>query len=373
MSVFKDSWNGYGGKKWRVSLRYIDWQGKRRSHDKRGFDTKKEALEYEREFLAKKSKDLNMGFSQFIDVYLEDMEPRIKATTFEAKTYLFKAHIKPYFEEKSVSEISAMDVLQWQNEMLSKRDENGKGYAPTYLRTINNQLTAVLNHAVRYYGLQENPCKKNNKMGKAKSAEMLFWTKDEYTKFAEVIKDKPMSYYAFQILYWTGVRMSELLALERGDIDLEKGSLKIDKQLQRIKGENLITTPKSEKSNRVIDLPEFLCRELEDYFGMFYKIEKHTRLFHISKTGLHHEMDRGAKLAGVKRIRIHDLRHSNCAALISLGFSLVQIAERLGHDSATITTRYAHLYPSIQRDMANKLNDLFLEDKDLDEEDDEDE
>lgn len=198
---------------------------------------------------------------------------------------------------------------------------------------------------------------------------MLFWTKDEYTKFADVIKDKPISYYAFEILYWTGVRMSEMLALERGDINLEKRTLKIDKQVQRIDGIEYTTTPKIDKGNRVIELPEFLCNELEDYFGMIYKIDEHTRLFNITKSYLHHEMDRGSKAAGVKRIRIHDLRHSACAALIELGFSPVQIAERLGHESATITMRYAHLYPSVQRTMADKLNDMFHDESDFEDDD----
>ena len=80
------------------------------------------------------------------------------------------------------------------------------------------------------------------------------------------------------------------------------------------------------------------------------------RIFNITKSYLHHEMDRGAKASGVKRIRIHDLRHSACAALIELGFSPVQIAERLGHESETVTMRYAHLYPSVQKDMADKLS-----------------
>ena len=92
---------------------------------------------------------------------------------------------------------------------------------------------------------------------------------------------------------------------------------------------------------------------------MIYKIVEHTGLFNITKSYLHHEMDRGSKAAGVKRIRIHDLRHSACAALIELGFSPVQIAERLGHESASITMRYAHLYPSVQRTMADILNDMY--------------
>ena len=115
-------------------------------------------------------------------------------------------------------------------------------------------------------------------------------------------------------------------------------------------------SPKTEKSNRVIDMPKFLCDEMEDYFGMFYSLAEDTRLFHVSKSYLHHEMDRGAKEAGVKRIRIHDLRHSHISLLIDMGFSAVAIADRVGHESIEITYRYAHLFPSKQTEMADKLD-----------------
>lgn len=128
-------------------------------------------------------------------------------------------------------------------------------------------------------------------------------------QFSEVMKDKPVSYYAFEVLYWTGIREGELLALERGDFNIPDRKLTINKSYQHLQGKDYITSPKTEKSNRVIELPEFLCREMEDYFGMLYKCDEHTRLFTFSKSYLHHEMDRGAKAAGVKRIRIHDLRH----------------------------------------------------------------
>ena len=81
-------------------------------------------------------------------------------------------------------------------------------------------------------------------------------------------------------------------------------------------------------------------------------------IFPISKSYLHHEMDRGAKQAGVKRIRIHDLRHSHVSLLIEMGFSALAIADRLGHESIDVTYRYAHLFPSKQKDMADRLNDL---------------
>lgn len=361
MAVYKDRWNGYNGDTWRVACYYRNWKGERKKHDKRGFATKKEAVIYEREFLAKTSKNVNMGFGTFLDIYMSDMRPQLKESTMANKENIINTHIRPYFINKSLSEITSTDILQWQNELLSQRDDNGKGYSQIYLRTIQNQLNAIFNHAVKYYELPKNPCIANKKMGKAKGKEMQFWTKEEYLKFSKAIIDKPMSYYAFQILYWTGIRCGELLALTRGDFDLDGRKLKINKTYQVVKGKELITSPKTEKSNRVIELPEFLCREMQDYFELLYKIDNNSRIFQVTKSYLHHEMDRGSKAAGVKRIRIHDLRHSSCALLINLGYSPVQIADRLGHESITITERYSHLYPSVQRDMANRLDEAFKE------------
>lgn len=356
MAVYKDSKTN----KWTCYVRYEDWQGVRKAKKKEGFKTRREAVEFEHNFIALKTKDINMGFSTFIDSYLDDIKPQLKLTTLETKMAIIEAHIRPYFANKALCDITVTDILQWQNEHLNMRDSNDRAYSPTYLRTIQNQLSAIFNHACRFYDLPSNPCNKLKKMGRTKSKEMLFWTQDEYTKFSEAIKDKPMSYYAFQILYWTGIRCGELLALERADIDLEKRLLRVDKNYQVVKGKASITTPKTEKSNRTIDLPDFLCRELEDYFGMLYKIESRTRLFQVTKSYLHHEMDRGSARAGVKRIRIHDLRHSSCALMIELGYSPVQIAERLGHESVTITERYSHLYPSVQKKIADSMNQAFM-------------
>lgn len=362
MAVYKDKWNGYDGT-WRVACYYKDWKGVRRKHEKRGFKTKRDAKAYEQEFLARKTKDINMGFGTFIDIYMSDVGPQLKQSTMANKENIIESHIRPYFENKSLSEITSTDILQWQNSLLSLRDDQGKGYSQTYLRTIQNQLSAIFNHAVKYYDLQKNPCAATKKMGRSKSREMLFWTKEEYLKFSEVMKGKPVSYYAFQILYWTGIRCGELLALTRADFDLEKRTLRINKTYQVVKGKEMITSPKTEKSNRTIELPQFLCDEMRDYFDSLYKVDEKSRVFVVTKSYMHHEMDRGAREAGVKRIRIHDLRHSSCALLIDLGYSPIQIAERLGHESITITERYSHLYPSVQRQMADRLDEAFKEDE----------
>ena len=121
-------------------------------------------------------------------------------------------------------------------------------------------------------------------------------------------------------------------------------------------GQDLITTPKTEKSNRIIKMPQFLADEMQDYLKQLYDIELNDRMFTVTKSYLHREMDRGAKEAGVKRIRIHDIRHSAVSLLIDMGFSATAIADRVGHESIDITYNYAHLFPSKQTEMAEKLN-----------------
>ena len=179
---------------------------------------------------------------------------------------------------------------------------------------------------------------------------------EEYLKFAEVMMDKPQSYYAFEVLYWCGIREGELLALTPADFDLDKGLLSITKSYQRLKGRDVITDPKTPKSVRVIQMPQFLTDEIRDYLKSLYKVQPDQRIFEVTKSYLHHEMDRGAKEAGVKRIRIHDLRHSHVSLLIEMGFSALAIADRVGHESVDITYKYAHLFPSKQQEMAQKLD-----------------
>lgn len=225
-----------------------------------------------------------------------------------------------------------------------------------YLKTIHNQLSAIFNHAVRYYNLKENPCVKAGSMGKKKNREMLFWTKEEYLKFADAMMDKPLSFYAFEMLYWCGIREGEMLALTPADFDFQKGTVTINKSYQRLKGRDVITPPKTEKSNRTILMPGFLVDEIQDYLKMQYDIGENDRMFTVTKSYLHREMNRGAKEAGIKRIRIHDIRHSHVSLLIDMGFSAIAIADRVGHESIDITYNYAHLFPSKQKEMAEKLN-----------------
>lgn len=352
MSIYKDNVTG----KWRVVYRYTDWTGETHQSSKRGFPTKREALMWERELLLKKEAKLDMTFESFYEIYVEDMQNRIRDNTWGTKTNIARTKILPYFGKRKIGEIEPRDIIAWQNELLAIRQPNGKPYSSSYLQKIHSQLSAIFNHAVNFYHLPSNPAQKAGNMGKEEHREMLFWTKEEYLKFADVMMDKPVSYYAFEMLYWCGLRMGELLALTPADFNFETHTLRINKSYQRLHREDVITPPKTLKSNRTIKMPQFLCDEMQDYLKMLYEPKEDERIFTISKSYLHHEMDRGAKASGVKRIRVHDLRHSHVSLLINMGFTVLAIADRMGHESIDITYRYAHLFPSEQIQMAEQLD-----------------
>ena len=352
MPAYKDEKTG----KWFASFYFTNWQGKNVKKLKRGFATRREALAWERSFLEQKKGDLAMSFASFVEVYKVDMRNRIREHTWMTKENIIQTKLLPFFGEKKMSDIQTKDVIAWQNEMLASGGAGNKGYSATYLKSMHNQLSAILNHAVRHYELKENVAAKVGPIGKKEATEMLFWTKEEYFKFADVMMDKPTSYYAFEVLYWCGLRLGELLALTPADFDFVKETVSVTKSYQRLKGKDVITAPKTPKSTRVIQMPKVLVEEIQEYLKMLYGIKDGDRIFQISKSYLHHEMDRGAKTAGVKRIRVHDLRHSHVSLLIEMGFSALAIASRVGHESIDITYRYAHLFPSTQIEMADRLN-----------------
>ena len=191
-----------------------------------------------------------MSFREFFELYKRDRKPRIRENTWRTKEAIVNQKILPYIGDLMLNEINNVTIIQWQNELMKIKDKNGKKYSPTYLRTIHAQLSSILNHACRYYNLKTNVARDVGSMGEKEADEMLFWTQDEYERFIEAIKDKPESFYAFELLYWCGLRMGELLALTKEKFDFERHTLKIDESLQRIDGKNVITAPKTKKKHK---------------------------------------------------------------------------------------------------------------------------
>ena len=277
MAVYKDK-NGT----WYVSARYDNWQGEHARKVKRGFKTKKDAMEWERDFLLEKAGSLDMTFEAFVELYKTNLKERLKQSTWQTKISIIDNKILPYFRKKRMTDIKVSDVVAWQNKLLNMADENGTRYSLVYLKTVHNQLSAIFNHAVRFYDLPTNPAAKAGNMGKEKTREMLYWTKDEYIKFSEEIMDKPVSFYAFEMLYWCGLRLGEMLALTPADFNFEKGIVRINKSYQRIGSEDVITDPKTEKSNRNVQMPSFLMDEIKEYLDSLYGIEDNQRMFPVN-------------------------------------------------------------------------------------------
>ncbi len=203
MGVYKE------GKNWKVQVYYKDWQGNQKRKQKRGFRTKGEAKEWERDFLQQQSQGVDIEFGNFLEIYYKDMDVRLREHTMYTKRYIIDLKIRPYFEKKILSEITVADVRAWQNELLMYKDKNGKGYSQTYLKTINCQLTAIFNYAIRYYNLQDNPCRKAGAIGKSKGEPKDFWMQEEFNDFLETVSDKPETRMAFLLLYWTGMRIGD--------------------------------------------------------------------------------------------------------------------------------------------------------------------
>lgn len=346
MPVYKDK-NGT----WYVKYYYTDWKGGKHQRKKRGFALQRDAKEWERDFLASLQYDSSTTFGSIAEDFMTEITPRRRKTTI--RTYrIALAHILPTFKNVPMADISEKMIVLWQNELISKN------LSDVFSNKIDTMFRTIFKYGAKRCGIPLNPFDGVNKVGKARSKSITFWTHTQYCDFIGLIEN-PTTHIIFQVLYYTGIRLGELLALTAADMDFENGILHITKSLQRMERKDIVTPPKTEKGIRDITLPSFLVKELANYVAMIYDCSGETRLFEVSKQALYYPMKKYAALAGVPRIRIHDLRHSHVALLIEKGVSPLAIADRLGHDNITVTLgTYGHLYPNKQKEIADLLDAL---------------
>ena len=343
-------------KSWYVSFYYQDWQGNRKRKKKEGFPRKKDAQEYERNFILKYSGSCDMPFGQMVELYLADCKIRQKPTSYAVKENAINKHIIPFFGSMPVNTVTVAHVRQWQNQLLQSNK-----YSQNFLHSINGYLSAIFNYAMKFYGLPKNPSKECGKI-QEKRPELHFWTLEQFNRFIQTLEGDYPAYTMFLLLFWTGMRLGELLALTLNDFDFEKHTVKINKTYHRFQKEDLILPPKTDRSNRQVTLPAFLEDEVRVYTHRVYSYMPPERLFPVSKDFLAPRLKAGAQALGLPKIRVHDLRHSHASLLIHLGFSPLLIQERLGHENIETTLNtYSHLYPTQQDELATKLQAVFTE------------
>lgn len=355
MPTYKDEKTGT----WYVKCYYEDYKGKKKQKMKRGFELQREAKDWERNFLSKQASQPSMAFGVLSELYLEDKKAHTKLITYETKKNRLKKWILPYFKDKAIDSITAADIRKWQADLKDSKNANDELLSPGYMQNIVTELSCIFNFAIRFYGLAVNPCRiAGNTVGK-KQKSVNFWTKQDFDRFISTFDCNDPFYVAFLMLYYGGMRIGELEALTVGDIDMEVGTVFISKTYHLINGVGVVTPPKTAKANRTITMPPFLIKCIRGHINRLYAHTGQTRLFTASHSSYARQMEAHTGKAGIKRIRLHDIRHSHASLLIELGFSALLVSERLGHENVSTTLNiYSHLFPSKQSEVSERLERL---------------
>lgn len=338
MPAYKDK-NG----KWYCKFYYKDYSGERKQKKKSGFDLRKEALAWERDFIENHAAVNNdISFDTLVNKYLVDLKARVKESTYIKHKSMADNHILGFFK-CSASEVTPLAIKNWQYSLQEK------GLASTTIRNITAVLSCIINWGITFCGLQENPVRTAKHIVPKEKRNYTILTREQY----EQLKFSNLTYKAvFDTLFYTGIRLGECLALTLADIDLENKSININKNISQRK---VVTKPKTPNSIRKVIIPGFLVDELRDYINARYGLTPSDTLFKANRTPLRNEFRRALAEQDLPIIRMHDLRHSHASMMIELGCNILLVAERLGDTPGTALATYSHLYPNKQEEFVSMI------------------
>ena len=365
-----------GKQKYRVRINYVDIYGENKQIERKvyGLD---EAKQVEQELLYSVKKETpaqKLSVSELYREYINAKKSEIRETTLKKKCEIIEHHILPYLENCKLDKLNAKVLQQWKQEV-----DNVGNLSIGMKKKIYGEFRAMLNFAVMLEYLPKNPLLKvgNFKAPLETHKEMLFYTSEEFRKYITVAKEKATechdniqlwNYYVFfYIAFFTGMRKGEIYALTWNDI--QKDGIHITKSLsQKLQGEDRITPPKNKSSIRIVQVPEPLEKVLDEHYERCKSLENFTDdylvcggLTALRDTTVDKMNRKFADLSGVKRIRIHDFRHSHASLLANNGINIQEIARRLGHSDVNTTLRtYSHLYPKESERALKILNDIKI-------------
>ena len=348
MPAYKDADRGT----WYVKFRYTDWQGNRRETTKRGFATKRAAKEFEDEFKRKAQSNPDMTFQSLYDAYLEDLRQHTKESSFLSIDSTIQMHVLPTFGPVPISDITPIMIRKWQNNLNQYLTEQGRPLKPSSIMNINRRLSTILNFGVKYYGLTKNPMHVTGTQGKLEKR-IDFWEKDEFDAF---LAAEPHALYKaiFELLFYSGMRIGEALALTTDDVDFAMGKYTINKTMTPT---GKITPPKTASSFRTITLPPTVNESIRDTFE---RLEiRSGRIFPTNYANVHYHFRQAIKKSGIRPLQIHCLRHAHASLLIEKGVPITAISKRLGHTSPKVTLSiYSHATSDSDDNIAKLLETL---------------
>lgn len=352
----------------RANLGYDAVTGKQIQKYRSGFSTKKEArAEYSKLILAAEEglamEKKQPSFKQFIEeIYLPWYKTQVKESTYKNRLNTIEKHFK-FFYRKKVNEIEPIHVQTWQLKL-------AKDYSPNYVRIIQGMLSLAFDRAIILGLAKKNPARMVGNI-KSKKVKVDFWTLEEFQKVISLLyKGDYYEHYlfiCFWLLFTTGLRIGEAAALQWEDIDFESGIISVTKTLYyKSMNEYTFVDPKTSASIRTVVIDKDTIRELKDWMEVQKKVLKDCNFvlsysgIPTSKHTLPRALEKLAGLASVHRIKIHALRHSHVALLISMGVNPLIVKDRLGHEKIQTTLgTYGHLYPNSNFEVAKMLGGII--------------
>ncbi|WP_282926869.1 site-specific integrase [Helcococcus kunzii] len=347
MPTYKDEKTG----KWFVVTRYKDYNGNNKQTTKRGFKTQREAKEYERDFLLNLSNQPDMPFNILVDKYLESVKPKIRTRTYKTKVTRFKRALK-YFNDKPINTITNKNVDDYINTLLLDN------LATETIKNYKKELSTLFNFAIKHYNLPGNP---THNLGQIynpneQAKEYNIWTLEDYVQAIDKITDIDFKTLV-NLLYWSGIRIGEALALKWTDIDFTNNMVKINKSYTKIDGKEIIAPTKT-YNTRDIMLPDTTINQLKEFKQATYNLN--NRLFNKTNENYLKRLKRLAIENNLPIITIHDLRHSHASYLLSNKINIVLISKRLGHKDVTTTLNtYSHFMPNDEIDFICNINTII--------------
>lgn len=363
-NVYRDKRNG----SWYfVANLGTDAEGKRVRHWGRGYKTQKDAKAAYDAYMADFSKtavkvNSTMSFGEFFRTYwVPDYKARTRESTFAVRSQMARKRFARW-DRCRLRDIDAPALKRWQNELVS-------AYSPAYARSVYGYFAMVLDMAVKIGLLQRNPARTVGNVPKARR-EVDFWTRDEFERVAATFDTNEYfglhGFTCLWLLYMTGLRLGEAQALRWSAIDFGSGTLTVSCSMYyRNAHDWKITPPKTKAGKRVIALDSLTL----GYLSRWYDVQQRNICsdFVLSRDGsplskhvIGRVIERHAPMAGVHRIRVHALRHSHAALLISLGENALAIRDRLGHEDVKTTLgTYGHLYAEANKGVALRLDAAF--------------
>lgn len=324
-------------KTWYCKFRYTDWTGKSRHTTKRGFRTKREAKEYEHGFKAKAATSPDIAMETLCKQYLEYIEARFRKSTWVSKERHVRLNIIPCIGSVKAKDITRNTIAKWQEWLLSRK------LSPSTVYLANTILRSVLNYAVRMEILARNPANEVPKVGQKGKREAFLELADYKRLVAagEGEKGFHVRRLCLDILFYSGLRISEFLALGKDSFDFSRNLVLVRAGMDK---EGAIIPLKTKESRRDIPMPPSIMERVREHMESLDDIPEHN-LFMVSYSSLKDVMRKWAAKAGVPCVGLHGLRHSHVSYLISLGVPITVISKRIGHKSPDVTLAvYSHMY-----------------------------